>query len=358
MSARRPKRGVRMSASRRRARKPKLSIGAPGPAPAPVARDEEAAEIPAAETPDAPATEGPAEAGATAAETAVAEREVSSGPTTDILQIYLREISRFKLLNAFQERELAKEIEKGDLVAKQAMVQSNLRLVVSIAKHYLNRGLSFMDLIEEGNIGLIRATELYSYKKGFRFSTYATWWIRQGITRAIAKHGRAVRLPIHMTEQLNRYLRANQRLSQKHGREPTLTELSKNLRLSEHRIRELMMYSQQATSLDDSVGPDDDRNMGEIIEDPGARSPLDQAADRIFEERMGALLATLPDREQKILCLRFGLRAEEPHTLEDIGAILKLSRERVRQIESRALRRLRNALAARGQKLEDLLHSQ
>jgi len=305
---------------------------------------------------------GPAEAGEAPAARedaqAPAEPEAPAVPAADILQIYLREISRFKLLDAHQERELAKKIEKGDLVAKQSMVQSNLRLVVSIAKHYLNRGLSFMDLIEEGNLGLIRATELYSYRKGFRFSTYATWWIRQGITRAIAKHGRAVRLPIHMTEQLNRYLRANQRLSQKLGREPNLSELSRSLRLSEHRIRELMMYSQQATSLDDSVGPDDDRNIVEVIEDPTQKSPLDQAADRIFEERMGALLSTIPEREQRILCLRFGLRNEEPHTLEDIGAILRLSRERVRQIESRALKRMRQSLAARGEKFQDLLHSQ
>lgn len=274
---------------------------------------------------------------------------------TDILQIYLREISRFKLLNARQEVELAKKIEKGDLDAKQALVSANLRLVVSIAKHYPNRGLAFMDLIEEGNLGLIRAAELYSHKKGFRFSTYATWWIRQGITRAIAKHGRAVRLPIHMTEQLNRYIRINQQLSQKLGRDPSLAELSKSMRLSQNRIRELMMYAQQATSLDDSVGPEDDRTMGEVVEDPGQQSPLDQAADRIVEQRMGSLLNTLPEREQEILSMRFGLKGREAHTLEQIGAALKLSRERVRQIESRALRRLRTALVASGQKLEDLL---
>lgn len=340
----------RFKRSRRTAsRKPRLTIGAPGPAPRAPEDDP-----PETET----AAEPAGEPGAAPESPSAAEKEQTeaAAPATDILQIYLREISRFKLLTAHQERELAKKIEKGDLVAKQGMVQANLRLVVSIAKHYLNRGLSFMDLIEEGNLGLIRATELYSYRKGFRFSTYATWWIRQGITRAIAKHGRAVRLPIHMTEQLNRYLRANQRLSQKLGREPTLSELSRNLRLSENRIRELMMYSQQAASLDESVGPEDDRNIVEVIEDPAQRSPLDQAADRIFEERMGSLLSTLPEREQRILSLRFGLRNEEAHTLEDIGAILRLSRERVRQIESRALRRLRQALASRGQKFDDLLH--
>jgi RNA polymerase primary sigma factor len=340
-----PRPRKRFGSAKKRLRKPRLTIGAPKEAPveAPPVEPETREETEVAATPLA------------GEEHEAAPAEASSAPATDILQIYLKEISRFKLLTALQETELAKKIEKGELAAKQALVQSNLRLVVSIAKHYLNRGLSFMDLIEEGNVGLIRGAELYSYKKGFRFSTYATWWIRQGITRAIAKHGRAVRLPIHMTEQLNRYLRANQRLSQKLGREPNLTELSRNLRLSEHRIRELMMYSQQATSLDDSVGPDDDRNIVEVIEDPTQRSPLDQAAERIFEERMGSLLTTLPEREQRILCLRFGLRTEEPHTLEDIGAILKLSRERVRQIESRALRRLREALAARGQKFEDLV---
>ena len=312
--------------------KPRLPIGQP--------RDREEAPPPPTDTDAAPAEKPEA---------------VSAEPAADILQIYLKEISRFKLLNAEQERELAKLIEKGDLVAKQSMVQSNLRLVVSIAKLYVNRGLSFMDLIEEGNIGLIRAAELYSYKKGFRFSTYATWWIRQGVTRALAKHGRAVRLPIHVTEQLNRYIRVNAQLSQKLGREPKLEELSKSLRLSINRIRELMMFSQSATSLDESIGAEDDRTVQDVIEDTSQRSPLDAAADRIVEQRMASLLTSLPEREREILAMRFGLKGRDAHTLEDIGAALKLSRERVRQIESRALRRLKAALVARGEKLEDLL---
>jgi len=279
----------------------------------------------------------------------------STERTTDILQIYLKEISRAKLLTAAQEIELAKRIEKGDLEAKQHMVQANLRLVVSIAKSYVNRGLGFMDLIEEGNIGLIRAAELYSHKRGFRFSTYATWWIRQGITRAIAKHGRAVRLPIHVTEQLNRYLRVNQQLSQKLGRDPKLEELSKSLRFSINRVRELMMFAQQTSSLDDSIGPEDDRRIVELVEDESQRSPLEQTADRIVEERMASVLGAIPAREQEIVCLRFGLRGREAHTLEEIGVILKLSRERVRQIETRALKRLKGMLAARGQNFEDLL---
>lgn len=274
---------------------------------------------------------------------------------TDILQVYLREISRAKLLNAEEERNLAKRIEKGDLKAKQSMVQANLRLVVSIAKQYMNRGLAFLDLIEEGNIGLIRAAELYSYKKGFRFSTYGTWWIRQGITRALAKHGRTVRLPIHVTEQLNKYLRVNQQLSQKLGREPSFQELARTLRFSIARVRELSMFAQQTSSLDDSVGPEDDRSLVEVIEDHGQRSPLDEASEKIVEQRMEGIMKSLPEREQEIIALRFGLRGNESHTLEDIGAILKLSRERVRQIEARALRRLKQNLAARGHKLQDLV---
>ncbi len=275
--------------------------------------------------------------------------------TTDILQLYLKEISKAKLLNAEEERNLAKRIEKGDLAAKQSMVQANLRLVVSIAKQYMNRGLGFLDLIEEGNIGLIRAAELYSYKKGFRFSTYGTWWIRQGITRALAKHGRTVRLPIHVTEQLNKYLRVNQQLSQKLGRDPTFQELAKSLRFSVMRVRELAMFAQQTSSLDDSVGPEDDRSLVEVIEDRSQRSPLDEASEKIVEQRMEGVMKALPEREQEIIALRFGLRGHESHTLEDIGAILKLSRERVRQIEARALRRLKQNLTARGHKLQDLI---
>lgn len=280
---------------------------------------------------------------------------VEGGRTTDILQTYLREISRAKLLTAEEERSFARRILKGDLAAKQHLVQANLRLVVSIAKIHLNRGLAFMDLIEEGNIGLIRAAELYDHKKGFRFSTYATWWIRQGITRALAKHGRAVRLPIHVTEQLNRFMRVKQQLSQKLGRDPHLDELSRSVRMSVKRVRELMMYAQQVTSLDESVGPEDDRNVGEILADTGQISPLEQVSSRMVEERMAALLSSIPAREQDIVCLRFGLQGKETHTLEEIGVILKLSRERVRQIESRALRRLRQMLIARGHKLVDLI---
>jgi len=276
---------------------------------------------------------------------------------TDILQIYLKEISKTRLLTAFEERELAKKIEKGDLVAKQKMVQSNLRLVVSIAKQYMNRGMPLLDLIEEGNIGLIRAAELYSYKKGFRFSTYATWWIRQGITRSLAKHGKVVRLPIHVTEQLNRYLRVHQVLSQKLGREPSMEELSRKLRLSVRRIRELTVYAQQPSSLEDTVSQDDDRNLMEVI-DSGQRSPVEEASEKIVEERMDAYLKLIPEREQDILSMRFGLRGRESHTLEEIGTALKLSRERVRQIEGRALRRLRQMMQARGQKLEDLIEDE
>ncbi len=226
------------------------------------------------------------------------------------------------------------------------------------AKQYMNRGLAFLDLIEEGNIGLIRAAELYSYKKGFRFSTYGTWWIRQGITRALAKHGRAVRLPIHVTEQINRFLRFNQQLSQKLGREPTLAELGRSLKMSVNRVRELAMYSQQTASLDDSIGPDDDRSLVEVIEDAGQRSPLEEASSRIVEQRMESVLDSLPARDQEIVCLRFGLRGREAHTLEDIGAILKLSRERVRQIEARALRKLKQYLLQRGQKFDDLMREE
>jgi RNA polymerase primary sigma factor len=326
-------------------RKPRLLIGTGTPEAKPETTEEAPVE-PGGEAravPESPQTE-------------VAARPEATGEhTTDILQLYLKEISKAKLLNAAQEVDLAKKIEKGDLDAKRRLVQCNLRLVVSICKSYMNRGLAFMDLIEEGNIGLIRAAELFSYKKGFRFSTYATWWIRQGVTRAIAKHGRAVRLPIHVTEQLNRFTRINQRLSQKLGRDPKLDELAKSMRLSINRVRELMMFAQQASSLDETVGPEDDRNVVEVIEDSSQKSPFDEVSGKIVEERMSSLLETLPEREQEIVCLRFGLRGRDPHTLEEIGEALRLSRERVRQIEARALKRLRQILAERGHKLDDLL---
>jgi RNA polymerase primary sigma factor len=219
----------------------------------------------------------------------------------------------------------------------------------------MNRGLAMLDLVEEGNIGLIRAAELYSYRKGFRFSTYATWWIRQGITRALAKHGRAVRLPIHVTEQINRFIRTGAQLSQKHGREPTPEEIARKMRLSVRRVNELMAFSQQTTSLDDTVGPDDDRNLVEVIQDPGQRSPLEEAGERIVEERMDAFLGSLPPRDQEVLCLRFGLRDQRPHTLEEIGVVMKLSRERVRQIEARALKRMKKLLVETGHTLKDLV---
>jgi RNA polymerase primary sigma factor len=287
-----------------------------------------------------------------------AEKREQSAPeehTTDILQIYLRRISKGHLLNALQERELAKKVEKGDLVAKKDMVECNLRLVVSIAKQFMNRGLAMLDLIEEGNIGLIRATELYSYKKGFRFSTYATWWIRQAITRALAKHGRAVRLPIHVTEQINRFIRTGARLSQTLGRDPLPEEIAKRMHLSIRRVNELIAFSQQTTSLDDTVGPDDDRGLVEVIQDPSQRSPLEEASERIVEERMDSFLGALPPRDQEVLCLRFGLRSHRPHTLEEIGVVLKLSRERVRQIESRALKRMKRLLSDTGHTLKDLV---
>jgi len=295
--------------------------------------------------------------GAGEAETKPWAATTAGSKPTDILQVYLKEISQTKLLTAEQERELAKRIEKGDLRAKQWMVQANLRLVVSIAKSYMNLGLPFIDLIEEGNICLFRAADLYSHKKGFRFSTYATWWIRQGITRALAKHGRAVRLPIHMTEQLNRLVRVNQQLSQKFGRDPAVEEVARSMRLSIRRVRELIMFSQQATSLEDTVGPEDDRSVGEMIADSSQRSPVEEVSDHVVEERMANMLEALPMREQEIICLRFGLRGRETHTLEDIGVILKLSRERVRQIEARALTRLRHLLQARGHKLRDLIEA-
>lgn len=325
------------------------------------AKDEQAEE--AVATPEVPAMSGAITIIDAATPAAPSGAAPSAAPEsaehfTDILQIYLKEISRTPLLNAFQERELAKKIEKGDLVAKQLMVQSNLRLVVSIAKQYMNRGMPLLDMIEEGNIGLIRAAELYSYKKGFRFSTYATWWIRQGITRSLAKHGKVVRLPIHVTEQLNRYLRVNQVLSQKLGRDPTIEELSKKLRMSIHRIQELRVFAQAPSSLEDSVGQDDDRNLMDVMEDHNQRSPEHEATEKIIEERMEQFISQIPDREQEILCMRFGMRGRESHTLEEIGKSLKLSRERVRQIEGRALRRLKVIMAEHGHSMKDLIQDE
>ena len=322
-----------------------------------VAKDEQAEET--AVTVEPPAMAGSITIIDAAAPTARAADAPAAAESTehftDILQIYLKEISRTPLLTAQQERDLAKLIEKGDLVAKQKMVQSNLRLVVSIAKQYMNRGMPLLDMIEEGNIGLIRAAELYSYKKGFRFSTYATWWIRQGITRSLAKHGKVVRLPIHVTEQLNRYLRVNQVLSQKLGRDPTIEELSKRLRMSIHRIQELRVFAQAPSSLEDSVGQDDDRNLMDVMEDRNQRSPEHEATEKIIEERMEQFIGQIPEREQEILSMRFGMRGREAHTLEEIGESLKLSRERVRQIEGRALRRLKQIMISKGHNMKDLI---
>ena len=273
---------------------------------------------------------------------------------TDPVRMYLREIGKIPLLTAEQEVTLAKAIEAGSEEAEIKLTQANLRLVVSIAKKYVGRGLSLLDLIQEGNIGLIRAVEKFDYKKGFKFSTYATWWIRQAITRAIADQARTIRVPVHMVETINRYIRTSRKLMQELGRDPTVEEVAKEMGLEPEKVREIMKVNQVPTSLEAPVGEERDSTLGDFIpdEETSAR-PEDAASHELLKEQVTEVLDTLNDREKKVLKLRFGLEDGRQRTLEEVGKEFGVTRERIRQIEAKALRKLRHP--TRSKKLKDYL---
>ena len=262
----------------------------------------------------------------------------------DSVRLYLREIGKIPLLTPEEEADLAKRIVKGDKKAKDKMVESNMRLVVSIAKRYGGRGLDFLDLIQEGNTGLLRAVEKFDPDKGFKFSTYATWWVRQAITRAIADQARTIRIPVHMVETINKVLRTSRKLNSELNREPTNEEIAKELDMEPEKIDYVMRIKQDIASLDASVGregDDEDSVLGDFVEDEERDSPEDSAANQILKEQLSEIIATLTDREQKIIRLRFGIGGGRPHTLEEVGAEFDVTRERIRQIEAKALSKLR-----------------
>ncbi len=273
--------------------------------------------------------------------------------STDPVRQYLREIGRVPLLGAEEEVELAKQYEKANKRAKDKLTESNLRLVVSIAKKYIGRGLSLLDLIQEGNQGLIRAVEKYDWRKGFKFSTYATWWIRQAITRAIADQARTIRIPVHMVETINKLYRTSRRLMQELGREPTPEEIGEELELEPDRVREIFKIAQETTSLEAPVGEDQESFLGDFIPDETQLSPVDQASKQLLKNHLDEVLATLSEREAKVLKLRFGLEGNKQMTLEEVGRVFGVTRERIRQIEAKALRKLKHP--SRRKKLQDYL---
>jgi RNA polymerase primary sigma factor len=269
----------------------------------------------------------------------VVERPAAA--TDDSLRMYLRDIGRIPLLSAAEEVSLAKRMERGDMEAKSRLVEANLRLVVSIAKRYLGRGLSFLDLIQEGNLGLIRAVEKFDYRRGYKFSTYATWWIRQAVTRAIADQARTIRIPVHMVEKLNHLVRAKRQLVQDHGREPTPEEIAKIMDTSVEKVQHLIKISQSPVSLEKPVGDEEEAELGDFLEDEGTPKPLESAMLEIKKDDLNKILDSLPHRERKILELRYGLNGEHPRTLEQIGRRFGVTRERIRQIEANTLARLK-----------------
>jgi len=263
-------------------------------------------------------------------------------PTNDPVRMYLKEIGKVRLLTAFEEVHLAKKIEAGDMKAKRMLVEANLRLVVSIAKKYVGRGMLFLDLIQEGNLGLIRAVEKFDYKKGYKFSTYATWWIRQAITRAIADQARTIRIPVHMVETINKLIRTQRQLLQKFGREPTPEEIARKMKFSAEKVREVMKISQEPVSLETPIGEEEDSHLGDFIEDSEVEAPSDAASFTMLQEQLQEVLNTLNDRERKVIQLRFGLQDGHPRTLEEVGREFGVTRERIRQIESKTLGKLRH----------------
>ncbi|HEX4012007.1 MAG TPA: RNA polymerase sigma factor RpoD [Solirubrobacteraceae bacterium] len=268
------------------------------------------------------------------------EVDLTVEPSLDSLRLYLRAIGRVNLLTAEQEVMLARRIERGDMRAKQQMIEANLRLVVSIAKSYLGRGLTFLDLIQEGSMGLIRAVEKFDYRRGYKFSTYATWWIRQAVTRAIADKGRTIRIPVHMVEKLNKVVHVERQLIQQLGREPTPEEIAAELDTTVREVRDVLRMAQQPISLEKPIGEEDDSALGDFVEDQTAESPFEQAAERLRRENLRRALAALPEREREVIEMRFGLTGERPYTLEEVGRAFNVTRERIRQIENHTLKKL------------------
>lgn len=271
----------------------------------------------------------------------------------DPVRMYLKEIGRVDLLSAEEEISLAKRIEEGDEEAKRRLAEANLRLVVSIAKRYVGRGMLFLDLIQEGNMGLIKAVEKFDYRKGYKFSTYATWWIRQAITRAIADQARTIRIPVHMVETINKLIRVQRQLLQDLGREPTPEEIAEDMDLTPDKVREILKIAQEPVSLETPIGEEDDSHLGDFIEDQDATSPSEHAAYELLKEQLEDVLDTLTDREENVLRLRFGLDDGRTRTLEEVGKVFGVTRERIRQIEAKALRKLRHP--SRSKRLKDFL---
>ncbi len=268
------------------------------------------------------------------------EVDLTVEPSLDSLRLYLRSIGRVSLLTAEQEVALARRIERGDMAAKEQMIEANLRLVVSIAKSYLGRGLTFLDLIQEGSMGLIRAVEKFDYRRGYKFSTYATWWIRQAVTRAIADKGRTIRIPVHMVEKLNKVMHVERQLVQQLGREPTPAEIAAELGTTVREVRDVQRMAQQPISLEKPVGEEEESELGDFVEDQSAESPFEQAAEQLRRENLRRALAALPEREREVIEMRFGLSGERPYTLEEVGRAFNVTRERIRQIENHTLKKL------------------
>jgi RNA polymerase primary sigma factor len=287
---------------------------------------------------------------------ALAEEETQKGPKLDLtvepsldsLRLYLRSIGRVDLLTADQEVALARRIERGDMSAKQQMIEANLRLVVSIAKGYLGRGLSFLDLIQEGSLGLIRAVEKFDYRRGYKFSTYATWWIRQAVTRAIADKARTIRIPVHMVEKLNKVVHIERQLVQRLGREPRPDEIATELEMTTEEVREILRMAQLPVSLEKPIGEEEESELGDFVQDEQAESPFDTASLSLRREDIKKALDSLPDRERKVIELRFGLLGDQPCTLEEVGRAFGVTRERIRQIENNTLKRLESLPEAQG----------
>ncbi|MCL2337898.1 MAG: RNA polymerase sigma factor RpoD [Firmicutes bacterium] len=271
----------------------------------------------------------------------------------DPVRMYLKEIGRVPLLTSEEEINLAKRMERGDEEAKRRLAEANLRLVVSIAKRYVGRGMLFLDLIQEGNLGLIKAVEKFDFRKGFKFSTYATWWIRQAITRAIADQARTIRIPVHMVETINKLIRVSRQLLQELGRDPLPEEVAQEMGISEDKVREILKIAQEPVSLETPIGEEEDSHLGDFIEDHDARAPAEEASFTLLREQLDEVLETLTDREQKVLRLRFGLDDGRARTLEEVGQKFGVTRERIRQIEAKTLRKLRHP--SRSKKLKDYL---